>query len=285
MKAKLQMIASMVIYGTLPWFVSKIPLPTPQIALFRAAVALVCILAFQWARGRRLRLAGLGRDGLKLFLSGAAMGFNWIFLFEAYRYTSKSVATLCYYFAPCIVMLAIPALFHQRVTRLQALCFLGSTAGLALVVIAGGSLEGSDHARGVALGLAAAALYAGVMLLNMGITRVSGIDRTVLQFAAAAATLLIYVLATGGLTLGAMDVPGWLSLAAVGVIHTGVAYVLYFSAIKALPGQETAILSYIDPLVAVVVSVTLLGDPFIPLQLLGGALILGCTLYNELAGK
>ena len=62
----------------------------------------------------------------------------------------------------------------------------------------------------------------------------------------------------------------------------GAAYVLYFSALKSLPGQETAILSYIDPLVAVVVSLTVLGEPVAALQLVGGALILAFTLFNEL---
>ena len=134
----------------------------------------------------------------------------------------------------------------------------------------------------MAFGLAAAALYASVILMNKGIRRVSGIDRTVLQFAAAATVLLPYVLATGGIRLAAMTPVGWLCLLCVGVLHTGVASVLYFSALRTLPGQEAAILSYIDPLVAVVISLAVLGEPVTGLQLLGGGLILAFTLVNEL---
>ena len=210
------------------------------------------------------------------------MGFNWIFLFEAYRYTTVSVATLSYYFAPVLVILACPVLFHERMTKLQLVCFIGATVGLVLVINPGG-LSGSDPARGVLYGLAAATLYATVILLNKRITRVSGLDRTLLQFAAAAAVLLPYLLLTGGIHLENMNPTGWLCLLAVGLLHSGVAYILYFSALSRLPGQEAAILSYVDPLVAVVISTVVLREPVSPAQLAGGAMILAFTLANELA--
>lgn len=282
MNDKLQITLAMALYGTLSVFVRNIPLTSAEVALFRAGIALACLLAWQQLRGKPLRLRGMGRDLPLLFLSGAAMGFNWIFLFEAYKYTTVSVATLSYYFAPVIVMVACPILFRERMTRRQVLCFVGSTVGLALVINVRGGAGGSDPLKGVAFGLAAAVLYASVILMNKGIRRVSGIDRTVLQFAAAATVLLPYVLATGGIRLAAMTPVGWLCLLCVGVLHTGVAYVLYFSALRTLPGQEAAILSYIDPLVAVVISLAVLGEPVTGLQLLGGGLILAFTLVNEL---
>ena len=58
-------------------------------------------------------------------------------------------------------------------------------------------------------------------------------------------------------------------------------YCMYFSSLKELPGQEAAILSYIDPLVAVVVSVVFLGERITPLQIVGGILILGFAVLNE----
>lgn len=271
----------MVLYGTLSVFVRNIPLSSAEVALCRAAIALICLVAFQAARGKLPKVRDMGRDLALLFLSGAAMGFNWIFLFEAYRYTTVSVATLSYYFAPVIVMLACPILFKERMTKKQIVCFAGSTLGLILVVNVAG-FEGGEHLKGVAFGLAAAALYATVILTNKRITRASGIDRTILQFAAAALVLLPYVLFTAGLHFEAMTPVGWACLLCVGVIHSGVAYVLYFSALKTLPGQEAAILSYIDPLVAVLISLTVLHEPVTPAQLVGGIMILAFTLVNEL---
>ena len=282
MNDKLKMILSMAAFGTIAVFVRNIPLSSAEIALFRALIALIFLLGWQAAHRRFLCLRGMGRDLPRLFLSGAAMGFNWIFLFEAYKYTTVSAATLSYYFAPMIVMLASPIMFHERLSARQIFCFMGSTAGLVLVINTGNLPAGSRHLTGVIFGLIAAVLYASVMLMNKKIERASGIDRTLLQFAAAVLVLLPYVLLTGGIDLSDMNAPGWIHLLAVGIVHSGIAYCLYFSALKALKGQETALLSYIDPLVAIMLSFTLLREPVTPVQLLGGALILIFTLLNEL---
>lgn len=281
MKAKLYMILSMALFGTLSIFIRNIPLTSAEVALFRAVIGLAGILALQGFRGRLPRLRDMGRDLPLLLLSGAAMGFNWIFLFEAYKYTTVSVATLSYYFAPVLVILACPVLFRERMTGKQVLCFIGSTVGLVLVINVSALGGSGDHVKGVAFGLAAATLYATIILMNKGIQRVSGMDRTVLQFAGAALVLLPYVLMNTGLHLEAMTPLGWACLLCVCLVHSGIAYALYFSALKALPGQEAAILSYIDPLVAVLISLTVLGEPVTGLQLLGGGLILAFTLINE----
>jgi drug/metabolite transporter (DMT)-like permease len=218
-----------------------------------------------------------------LLISGMAMGINWMLLFEAYKYTSVSVATLSYYFAPVIVTVVCPVLFNEKITGKQIVCFVMSTLGLVLITGIGDLSAGSDHIKGILFGLSAACLYASVVLLNKFIKGVAGLHRTFLQFVAAAAVLLPYVALTDGFTLGALDTSGWIYLLVVGLVHTGLAYCLYFSAIEAISGQQAAILSYVDPLVAILVSVLLLGEGMTPVQLLGGAMILGFTLWNELS--
>jgi len=284
-KAKLQMILAMVHFGTISLFVRNIPLTSGEISLFRALIALFCLVLYKLVEGETIPLLGLGGELALLFLSGAAMGFNWIFLFEAYRYTTVSVATLSYYFAPVIVMVASPMVFHERMTLWQVVCFVGSTIGLVLVINPTGLSEGRDPVRGVLFGMAAACLYATVILLNKRIRKVSGIDRTMLQFTSAIIVLLPYLLLTTGIHMQSMTTIGWLCLLAVGVLHSCVAYVMYFSSLKVLPGQESAILSYIDPLVAVVISMTLLHEPVSVIQLVGGAMILAFTLANELKAE
>ena len=281
MKAKIEIIVSMVLYGTLSIFVRNIPLSSAEVALCRAVIALICLTGLQAARGKLPKLKGMGSDLPLLFLSGAAMGFNWIFLFEAYKYTTVSVATLSYYFAPVLVMLACPILFKERMTKKQVLCFIGSTAGLILVINVAG-FEGGSHLKGVAFGLAAAVLYASVVLMNKKLRRVSGIDRTLMQFAAAALVLAPYVLLTTGLHFEGMTPTGWACLLCVGVVHSGAAYVLYFSALGALPGQEAAILSYIDPAVAVILSTLILGEKLTIATAIGIVLVLGAAMASEI---
>ena len=160
-----------------------------------------------------------------------------------------------------------------------------STLGIVFITGLGDLSAGSNHLIGIACGLGAAVLYASVMLLNKGTKGVEGIQRTFLQFIAAIVVLIPYVAFTSGITLGSLRFGGWVCLLTVGLVHTGVTYCLYFSSMKELPGQEVALLSYIDPLVAVLCSVVILREPLTWMQALGGALILGFTLWNELAPK
>jgi len=156
-----------------------------------------------------------------------------------------------------------------------------STVGLVMITGIGDIGQGNRHMTGILYGLGAACFYAAVILMNKFIKKVEGIHRTFLQFLAAIIVLVPYVAVTGGMTLGDLDSVGWICLLIVGLIHTGVTYCLYFSSLKELPGQKAAILSYIDPLVAVLVSVVLLGESMTMWQVTGGALILGFTLWNE----
>ena len=283
LRARLMLSASMAIFGTLSVFVRNIPLASGELALYRAVLAALLIGGYLLLTRQKLDLAGIRRELLLLLLSGVAMGFNWILLFQAYRYTTVSVATLSYYFAPVIVTVLSPVLFHETLSRRQIVCFVMSTVGLVLVIGVTDLARGGSHFTGILFGLGAAVLYATVILLNKSIRNISGIHRTFLQFLAAILVLIPYVACTGGFHLAGMPALGWGCLLVVGLFHTGVTYCMYFSALKELSGQEASILSYIDPLVAVVISVLVLHEPITASQLAGGILILGFTLWNERA--
>ena len=280
-RARLALIAAMVMFGTLGPFVRNIPLPSAELALYRAILAIVLIGIFLLVTGQKIPFGSIKKELPLLLFSGIAMGINWVLLFEAYKYTTVSTATLSYYFAPVIVTAVCPFLFKERLTARQILCFVMSTVGLVLITGLGGS-GGDDHFTGILFGLGAAVFYAAVILLNKFIRQVAGIHRTFLQFLASLVVLLPYVLLTGGFHLSSVDGTGWVCLLVVGLVHTGITYCLYFSSLKELPGQKAAILSYIDPLVAVLVSVLFLQESMTLWQVIGGLLILGFTLWNEI---
>ena len=281
-RARLSLILSMAAFGTLAPFVRNISVTSGELALYRAILAAVLIGIFLILTKQKIPFRSLGKELYLLLFSGIAMGFNWILLFEAYKYTTVAISTLSYYFAPVIVTIVCPFLFKEKMTGKQIVCFIMSTLGLALVVGITDLGRGGNDAVGVAFGLGAAVLYATVILLNKFIKCVTGIHRTFLQFLAAIAVLIPYVLCTGGMHLGNLNGTGWVCLLIVGLVHTGITYCMYFSSLKELPGQEAAILSYVDPLVAVIIGVVLLKEPLSWQQLVGGALILGFTLWNEL---
>ena len=274
-------ILSMAVFGTLAPFVRRISVSSGELALYRAILGAALIGLYLLVRRENPFSAKLRREILLLLLSGGAMGINWILLFEAYRFTTVSTATLCYYFAPVIVTILSPVLFREALTPRQILCFLMATLGLVLIT----GVEGRGSLTGILFGLGAAVFYAAVILLNKYIRHTAGIQRTFLQFLAAIVILIPYVAVTGGVTLSRLNATGWVCLLVVGLFHTGITYCLYFSSLKAIPGQSAAILSYIDPLVAVLVSVTVLKEPLSWQQALGGALILGFTLWNLLPEK
>ena len=271
-------LLSMAVFGTIAPFVRRISVSSGELALYRAILGAALIGVYLLIRRENPFSAKLRREILLLLLSGGAMGINWILLFEAYRYTTVSTATLCYYFAPVIVTLLSPILFREALTPRQILCFAMATLGLVLIT----GVEGRGNLTGILFGLGAAAFYAAVVLLNKYIRHTAGIQRTFLQFLAAIVILIPYVASTGGVTLSRLNSIGWVCLLVVGIFHTGITYCLYFSSLKAIPGQSAAILSYIDPLVAVVISVTVLHEPLSWQQALGGTLILGFTLWNLL---
>ena len=278
------LITSMVIFGTLAPFVRNIPVSSGELALYRAAMATVLIGAFLLISKQKIPFAKIKKEIPLLLASGVAMGINWILLFEAYKYTTVSVATLSYYFAPVIVTAVCPLLFKEKLTAKQLLCFAMSTLGLVLITGIGGGV-GKNDLTGILFGLGAAAFYATVVLLNKFIKNVEGIHRTFLQFIAAIVILLPYVTVSGGFTVGGLDTKGWVNLLIVGIIHTGITYCMYFSSLKELPGQKAAILSYIDPLVAVFISVAILKEPISAMQIIGGIMILGFTLWNEIPSR
>lgn len=280
--SRLMFVSSMAIFGTLAPFVRNVGVSSAELSLYRALLAAALIGVFLLATGRKLPVKQMKKELLLLMCSGTCMAVNWILLFEAYKYTTVAVATLTYYFAPVLVTVASAFLFREKLTKKNILCFLMATLGIVIITGITDLGSGSNNSLGILFGLGAAVLYAGCILLNKFIKGVGGIERTFLQFLTAIAVMVPYVLLTGSISLGSLDTTGWICLLIIGLIHTGITYCMYFTAVEHIPGQTVAILSYIDPLVAVIVGVAVLGEPLSISQIIGGLLILGFTLWNEL---
>lgn len=276
------LIAAMCIFGSIGLFRKYIDLPSSIIALARAMIGTASLLIPLAVKRKGPDLSTVWKNGLLLLLSGAALGFNWIFLFEAYCYTTVATATLCYYMAPILIILLSPVVFRERMTAKKAICILIALIGIVLV---SGVLEtgiaGISEMGGIGFGLAAAVLYACVVVLNKKISGISSLLRTVIQLAVSGLILLPYTLLTedwSNLTLGQN---GIIMLIIIGIVHTGIAYALYFGSIKKLPAQTVAILSYIDPVLAIILSALFLHEPMSITGLIGSILILGAALVSE----
>lgn len=281
--AKLRLVFAMAMFGTLGLFIRAIPLPSSVIALVRGSVGAAFLLAVSTARKTPPDRKAIGRNLKYLLPCGIAMGFNWILLFEAYRYTTVAVATLCYYLSPVIILLLSPLLLKEKLTALKAGCIALALGGMFLVsgVVQSGMSGEVLNLTGIALGLGAAVLYAFIVLCSKQLKDISSYDTTMMELGISAVVMLVYNLVT--VDLSALTCPplGLASLAVVAIFHTGVCYALYFGSIAVLPAQTSALFSYIDPVVAILLSALVLREPMDTLSAIGAVLILGSTLLGE----
>lgn len=277
---KMKLVIAMLIVGSIGIFVHFIAIPSAVVAAARAIIGTLFLLLTIISKRTAIQWKFVKQNAIYLIISGAAIGFNWIFLFEAYQYTTVAVATLCYYMAPAFVILLAPIVLKEKLTPLNILCTLFALLGAVLI---SGVLGGSGaNLTGVFYGLLAAVLYASIMILNKKMKGLSGLELTFFQLTVATCVMLPYVLITEDL-VNLLWTPQSMSLLLiVGIIHTGLVYQLFFSAMNQLPAQTSSLLSYIDPITAIFLSAWLLQEKLSPIQVMGTVLILGSALVNEL---
>lgn len=288
-KAYIQLVLAMIIWGTLGPLVKQIPLASGEIVLARVILGFVTLAVIYFVSGE-YRTGGITdraaarRDIAILFISGAVMGFNWVFLFEAYKYTTVSMATVSYYCAPVIITVLSPLVLGEKLTAARIAGIAAAMAGMFMIT---GSLSGgSQPLKGILFGLLAALFYACVTLLNKKLKgSFTGIQITMIQLLAAGLVVTPYAVANHQ---GAWVMPqgaGLVCLIIVGVVHTGIVLHLYFSSMQVLPGQSVAMCSYIDPVSSLLIAAIALGERMSVIQIIGAFLIIGGAAFGELYRK
>ena len=273
-------VASMLIFGSIGIFRRYIPLSSALLAFSRGVMGGIFILLFMKLTGRGAGSWPPVRQILRLAATGAVMGINWILLFEAFNHTTVAVATLCYYMQPTIVMLLSPVIFQERLTAKKAVCAGIAIIGMALVSgVTGGA--GAGSLRGVLLGLGAAVFYSAVVIMNKTVSGVDAYQKTAIQLLSAGIVMIPYLLLTGG-AVGELGGKTALLLGIVGILHTGLAYVLYFGSMDGLRVQTIALVSYADPVSALLFSALFLREPLGVPGLVGAVMIIGSALVSEL---
>lgn len=282
MKSKIQFLLSMIIFGTIGVFVRYIDLSSSEIALLRGLIGSLFLTTVMFLMKKKISWAIVKVNALILLLSSIALGGNWIFLFQAFKHTTLSNATLSYYFAPVIVLIVSPLVLKEKLSVKKIICIAVAMLGMLFIVGNGGvNTSGLNDLIGIGYGLMAAVLYASLMLLNKFIKNMDGLETTVLQLGTATILLMPYVFFTEGfgiLEVSSSSIPFILIL---GVIHTGIGFLLFFSGMQKLKGQSIAALSYADPITSLVISALILQEQMTFVQILGGALLLGATFVSE----
>lgn len=285
-KSKLYLIASMMIFGSIGIFRRYIPLPSGMLAMLRGFIGALFILVIMLVKKQSPDIKAIKSNLIYLLISGGMIGFNWILLFEAYNFTSVSNATLCYYMAPIFVIIASPIVLKERLTTKSILSAIIAVLGMTLISgVYNVSFKAENQIKGIILALGAAALYACVIICNKKIKSIDSYNKTLIQLASAGVVLIPYSLFAEDYIKYEFKPFIILLVFLVSVIHTGLAYSLYFSSLKALKAKTIAIFSYIDPIIALILSSLILKESMSLSEIFGAILILGAAFFSELQSK
>lgn len=285
-KSLLLYVGSMLVFGTVGIFRRYIPLPSALLACCRGLIGAAFLLVLMGIQKGKTRQWPDRKKTAALVLMGVLIGFNWLLLFEAYNYTTVATATLCYYMAPTIVILLSPLVFREKLTVRKGLCALIAVLGMVCVSgVMDGGLPSLSEMRGVLCGLGAAVLYAAVVIVNKKLPGIDAYQKTAIQLFSAAVVMAPYLLLTQDLTEIRCDGRAVVMLLIVGLVHTGIGYAVYFKSIEGLRAQSVALLSYLDPVTALILSALLLRESLSAWGTVGAVLILGAAMVGEFTGR
>ncbi len=282
--ARLQLIFTMLLFGTIGTLSRYINMPSSIICLGRAFFGVITILILLTARKEKPDTEAIRRNFLWLLLSSTLMCCNWICQFEAYKYTTIATGTLCYYMQPVFYIIAGAVVLKERLTVKKICCVAVAFGGMILV---SGVLQIGLHfseLKGVVFGVSGGFFYAMVVLINKYMKDISPVNTTIMQLALVSVIMLPYSAATGAFGKVGISTVGIICLLILGVLHTGIGYIIYFDAVNKLPTQTVGILSYIDPVEAVMLSAFFLKEPISIFTIAGAVMILGAAAVSELAG-
>lgn len=272
----------MIIFGTIGLIVRYIDLSSSETAFLSSSIGFLFLTLVFINKRKSFSWQKIKSCGIFLFLSGIALGGNWIFLYQSYEYTTLTNATLGYYFAPVFVMLLSPIFLKETLSFKKVICIFVAVLGMMFIVGNGVSASGREDLIGIILGLIAAAFYAALMLLNKFIKEMNRLEVTIIQLLVTALILLPYVLITEGLNMLSVSSSSIPFIIFLGIVNTGIGFWLFFSGMEKLKGQSIAVLSYVDPFVAILISGLILQEQFTLLQIIGGVLLLGSTFASEI---
>ncbi|MBQ4129014.1 MAG: EamA family transporter [Ruminococcus sp.] len=282
-KAKIELASAFLIWGTVGVFVKFIPLNSGLVAFDRSLVGMLFLIAVKLCMKSKIDFSLLKGSLFLLCINGALLGINWILLFESYNYTTVATSTVCYNLGPMLVVLVSPIFFKERLTFVKMLCVLTALFG---VVCVSGVFEQTEFTKssfiGVALGVSAAVVYAITVVINKRLDKLNPMDKAITQFASSTVVMFIYCLFTTDKAELKFSIPTIILLIVVGVVHTGIAYTLYFKSLPDVTSQNVSIFAYIDPVVAVVLSVIILPEQLTLSIVIGAVLVIASAIVSEI---
>lgn len=282
-RGSVEMTAAMVISGTIGWFVLMSGQPVFSVVFWRCAIGALTLLAVCGALGL-LRPSVISPKLLGLaVIGGIAIVLNWVLLFAAYSRASIAIATTVYNVQPFMLVALGALIFKEKLTVTKLAWLALAFAGMLLIVQAkpGGAYSGSDYMTGIALSLGAAFLYA---IASIVAKQLKGTPPHLIALIQVCVGILM-LLPLADFTSLPQSIGQWGSIITIGIVHTGLMYILLYSAIQKLPTHITGSLSFIYPVAAILVDYFAFDHALQPSQLIGSAIILIAAAGTSLGWK
>ena len=279
--ATLRYLFALFLYGTIGFFLHFVKYSSEFVVLGRGVLGSLFIFLVLSLRKEKIDIDAIKKNLKTLLISGFALGFNWVFLFAGYRY-GIAISSLCNYMAPIIVVVISILVYKQKISKPQILFIIMAFVGMLLLIgVIGGDLKGDI--RCVIYGLLAALGFVILVLCNKRLSDIKPLEKTLVQLLASAVIVLPYVILNDGFPKE-FDLTSTLIVLVLGILHTGVAYICYFSSIDVLPAQSIAILGYLEPVLNFVIGALVFHEELGVSSIIGAVLILIASIGNEIFG-
>ena len=275
---RILLILVMIVWGSLGVFTRSIPLSAVSLAFLRALIALpVLFIAMKMKKREKIKLSWL----IPYIISGVLLGLGWLTLFYGFKHTSISSAVIIYNMCPIYVMILAPVILKEAISKVQIAVISISFIGLVFVV--GNNLLDGYGYMGILLSAPSGMMYAAIVLINRSIKRrLDNQTATFIQIATATIVLLPFALLDGDVfTLGNLENISIIYIILLGVLHTGVAYTMFFSVYQHMKSVEIVSYSFLEPLFGILFSVIFIGEKLTLPQIIGGVLIIGSAYIGE----
>jgi len=278
----LMYLSSIIIYGTIGYFLHFINCASEFVVMCRGLIGSIFIFILMFIRNDLPDIRSIKANLKMLIISGASLGLNWLFLFAGYRYV-VSITSLLNYTAPIIVVIILTFISKQKLTVKQIICIGVAFVGITLV---SGLFDGGNNfdIHCFIYGFLAAIAFVILVLCNRKIENIKPLDKTIVQLFMSFLTVLPVVILKGDIPT-ILDTNSIILLVMMGVVHTGIAYILYFNSIDTLNPSKIAILGYIEPVLSVIIGVVIFKEELSLIGGIGAILILTAALASEIGKK
>ena len=274
-----QMLIAMLLSGTIGWFVLFSGQDVQDVVFYRCLFGGIALLGLLTIQRRWVLMTG--KQMLYLGLGGITLILNWLCLFSAYRYSSISLATVIYHLQPFFLLLLTALIKREPFSLAHLLWLIVAFMGVALVSGLNSTALQSSLFIGVALASLAALLYA---ITTLATRQLKGVPSG--QIAGLQMLIGLIILAPLSHTsLTTFNNQTWFALLTLGLVHTGLMYTLMYSAFQRLSTLSIATLSFVYPLVAIMIDVSVLGVTLTVIQIIGMGLILLAVMANQMGWK